>query len=156
MSGFMQEYGKTPARSTNGTSAAALPLPGSDGVRARVARGARCGRQEGGRRIALSADTFALPAGNLYYGLDVATWVDEGLVDRLHPWGKIRGQPPVDMGHYRGLVEGSRTELWPHLRVWDDGTDAAYNEYRKEALSLYDAGAAGLAIWDAATSTARA
>ena len=104
--------------------------------------------RKAGRRIALSADTFALPAGNLYYGLDVATWVAEGLVDRLHPWGKIRGQPPVDMGHYRGLVDGSRTELWPHLRVWDDGTDAAYNEYRKEALSLYDAGAAGLAIWD--------
>ena len=102
-----------------------------------------------GRRIALSADTFALPAGNLYYGLDLAAWVAEGLVDRLHPWGKIRGQPPVDMAHYRGLVDGSRTELWPHLRVWDDGTDAAYDAYRQEALSLYDAGAAGLAIWDA-------
>ncbi|MCY4377669.1 MAG: hypothetical protein OXC31_28250 [Spirochaetaceae bacterium] len=102
-----------------------------------------------GRRISLSADTFALPAGNLYYGLDVAAWVGEGLLDRLHPWGKIRGQPPVDMTHYRALVGGSRTELWPHLRVWDDGTDAAYDAYRTEALSLYDAGAAGLAIWDA-------
>ena len=86
--------------------------------------------RKSGRRISLSADTFALPAGNLYYGLDVAAWVAEGLVDRLHPWGKIRGQPPVDMAHYRGLVDGSRTELWPHLRVWDDGTDAAYDAYR--------------------------
>ena len=105
--------------------------------------------RKAGRRIAVSADTFALPAGNLYYGLDVAAWVAEGLVDRLHPWGKIRGQPAVDMAHYRGLVAGSPVELWPHLRVWDDGTDAAYDAYRQEALSLYDAGAAGLAIWDA-------
>ena len=28
------------------------------------------------------------------------------------------------MDYYRGVVEGTQTELWPHLRLWDDGTDA--------------------------------
>ena len=101
-----------------------------------------------GKRIALSATTFATELANLFYGLDPETWVKEGLVDRLIPWGKIRGMGPPDMDYYRGVVEGSRTELRPHLRIWNDGTDRVYNELRKEALLLYESGATGLAIWD--------
>ena len=56
--------------------------------------------------------------------------------------------PQIDMDYYRRLVEGSRTELWPHLTIRDDGSDRVYNDYRKEALWLYESGAAGIAVWD--------
>ena len=101
-----------------------------------------------GSRVALSVTTFSTELANLFYGLDPEAWVQEGLVDRILPWGDIRGLPTADMDYYRGVVEGTQTELWPHLRLWDDGTDAIYNEYRKKVLRFYDAGATGIAIWD--------
>ena len=44
--------------------------------------------------------------------------MQEGLVDRILPWGgDIRGLPTADMDYYRGVVEGTQTELWPHLQL---------------------------------------
>ena len=99
--------------------------------------------KERGKHIALLATTFATELANLFYGLDLETWVREGLVERLIPWGNIRGMPPIGMDYYRGLVAGSRTELWPHLRGRGDVADMC-----REALGLYESGAAGLAAWD--------
>ena len=102
-----------------------------------------------GKRIALSAVTFATPLANLYYGLDVETWVKEGLVDRLVPWGNVRGMPPVDLAYYRTITRDTATTFWPHLFRFTDSTIAVPgSDYMQEALEYYDAGARGLALWD--------
>ena len=103
-----------------------------------------------GKRVAISAVTLPTPLGNLYYGLDIETWVREGLVDRLVPWGNVRGMPPVDLGYYKGLTQGTSTTFWPHLFMFPDQSYMAKPgpDYVKQALECYDAGAAGLALWD--------
>ena len=103
-----------------------------------------------GKSIAISAVTFPTPLGNLYYGLDIETWVKEGLIDRLVPWGNVRGMPPVDLEYYRKITEATSTTFWPHLFVFVDSTVADPSPtYMREALEYYDAGAQGLAMWDA-------
>ena len=103
-----------------------------------------------GKRIALSAVTLPTALGNLYYGLDVETWVKEGLIDRLVPWGNVRGMPPVDLDYYMKLTEGTGTTVWPHLFIFRDASYAAKPgpKFVRDALKAYDAGVAGLAMWD--------
>ena len=100
------------------------------------------------KRLEISAVTLPTALGNLFYGLDVETWVNERLVDRLVPWGFVRGMPPVDLAYYGQLTEGSATSFWPHLSITGDGWGRDQNAYRREALACYDAGARGLALWD--------
>ena len=99
-----------------------------------------------GKRVAISAVTLPTPLGNLYYGLDVETWVREGLVDRLVPWGNVRGMPPVDLDYYKGLTQGTSTTFWPFVRT--HGGLGDYANCWRDALRFFDAGAAGLALWD--------
>ena len=103
-----------------------------------------------GKRIAISAITFPTALGNLYYGLDIETWVKEGLVDRLVPWGNVRGMPPADLDYYIKLTKGTSTTIWPHLFVFIDKTYMAKpgHDYKQDALDHYDKGAEGLAMWD--------
>ena len=106
-----------------------------------------------GKRIAISAVTFPTPLHNLYYGLDIDTWVKEGIIDRLVPWGNARGMPPVDLNYYAELTQGTQTTFWPHLFGFIDDSYIAKPgpEYLKQSLEFYDAGAAGLALWDQVT-----
>jgi hypothetical protein len=99
-----------------------------------------------GKRVAISAVTLPTPLGNLYYGLDVETWVREGLVDRLVPWGNVRGMPPIDLDYYKGLTQGTSTTFWPFVRT--HGGLGDYANCWRDALRFFDAGAAGLALWD--------
>lgn len=101
-----------------------------------------------GKRLAISAVTFPTPLGNLYYGLDVETWVQEGLIDRLVPWGLVRGMPAADLDYYSELIRGTSTTFWPFLPIHEDPSGPDYNSYRQDALEYYAAGAQGLAMWD--------
>ena len=74
--------------------------------------------------------------------------MSEGLVDRLVPWGMVRGMPLVDLEYYRQLTEGTPTSFWPHLSITGDGGGRSSLEYRRDALEYYDVGARGLAMWD--------
>ena len=104
-----------------------------------------------GKRLEISAVTLPTPLGNLFYGLDIETWVQQGLIDRLVPWGFVRGMPVVDLKYYRELTDGTSTTFWPHLSITGDGSGRSLNAYRKEALEFYDGGAQGLAMWDLLT-----
>ncbi len=106
-----------------------------------------------GKRLALSATTFPTAAGNLFYGLDLETWIAQGLVDRLTPYGITRLMHPVDVPYYAKLTQNTSCHLWPHLpagsiksRTLTMCSTAA--ECRQKALEYYEAGAEGLAIWD--------
>ena len=48
---------------------------------------------------------------NIYYALDVPTWVDEGLVDMLiaYPWREAE----IDVAYFGRLTAGDAGELLP-------------------------------------------
>ena len=99
-----------------------------------------------GRRVQVSAYVLNDVALCLSYGLDVATWVGEGLVDFIipYPW---HGNMQVDLAAFAGLTRatGCRTyaEVLPR--------QMSPAEYRERALACYRAGVDGLAFWDTDT-----
>ena len=98
------------------------------------------------KRLAISAVTLPNALGNLYYGLDVETWIKEGLVDRLVPFGLVRGMVEVDLAYYSEMTRGTSTTFWPFLPIYLK--DLSYHDLRKVALSYYDMGAQGMGVWD--------
>jgi len=100
-----------------------------------------------GKRLAISATTFPTALGNLFYGLDLETWVKEETVDRLVPWDSSRGMPAVDLPYYAKLTQGTACSFWPmipHPLI----ADPKVTEVRQKALEYYDGGAEGVAAWD--------
>jgi hypothetical protein len=79
---------------------------------------------------------------NLFYGLDLQTWVREGLVDRLvaYPWR----DKPLDVAAFVELVNGTSVEFFPDVMPRFMSADA----YRQRAAELYAAGVDGLCFWD--------
>lgn len=93
----------------------------------------------------------------LHAALDVETWVREGLVDylvlHLHVYREHDGSPYRDLVEaYARLAEGTRTrivaDIYPRRQP--------PRQYRKIAMTYYDAGADGLAFWDSFTRYYRA
>lgn len=103
-----------------------------------------------GRRLAISAVTFPNVLGNLYWGLDLETWVKEGLVDRLVPFGSVRGMTEVDLAYFSEITRGTQTTFWPFLPAYIQ--ELSFHDLRRTALSYYDMGARGVAMWDLTAS----
>ena len=101
-----------------------------------------------GKRIEITAISLANEALNLYYGLDVRRWLDEGLVDVLAPMGDVHGFPEVDLAYYRQLLQGRTCRFYPFLPV-----DCRFNTTGQiigGAHRYYAGGADGLSLWDCA------
>jgi hypothetical protein len=108
-----------------------------------------------GKRLELSATTHPSPQECLVFGVDLATWINEGLVDRLMPMGFSHGGPEVDFDFYVGLTKGTHCGFYPHLPfnvVVDDSgyhnIKANMNSALRFALRYYEQGATGLSVWD--------
>ena len=108
-----------------------------------------------GKRMQLSATTHPTPEECLFFGLDLKTWIQEGLVDNLTPMGFSHGGKEVDFGFYTGLVEGTQCRFCPHLPVNKEIRDGAYYDceirasgVREWALRYFQNGADGLCLWD--------
>ncbi len=150
VTGFMKEYGDDPRKldEWDETWLKYRRWPLTEFVRELRDRLDSVGNRLG-KKIAISAVTFPTQIANTYYGLDIETWVKEGLVDRLVPWGRVRGMPPIDLEYYKNITKNTTTTFWPHLFRFTDTTIAEpSNSYMREALDYYDAGAQGLAMWD--------
>ena len=84
-------------------------------------------------------------------GLDIATWIQEGLVDFLLPYARDEFNTParITMDDFSDLVQNSPCELYPEIsrmvRFFDEETAEGY---QRQALEAYAAGADGLSIWD--------
>ncbi len=85
----------------------------------------------------------------LFNALDVPAWIREGLVDylvlHLHMYGEHDGtsvQPKIR--EVTDLAKGTRTKV--HVDIYPRRMPP--RQYRKIAISYYDAGADGLAFWD--------
>ena len=103
----------------------------------------------------MSATTHPTPEECLFFGLDLKTWIEEGLVDNLTPMGFSHGGKEVDFAFYRGLTQGTGCRFFPHLpyskelrdgRVY--GTEPKIPAMRDYALRYLENGADGLCLWD--------
>jgi len=92
--------------------------------------------------IALSVHTLNDEPTNLFYGLDVESWIGEGLVNEVvaYPWN----DQPVDVDYYVQIVKNSSCKLFVELfpRNMEPG------EYQSKAIELYNKGVDGLCLWD--------
>lgn len=152
--GFQQEYGEDPRsldewderwlryRCCALTEFVRELRPELDGIGQRL-----------GKRLEISATSFPTAEGNLFYGLDLETWIAEGLVDRLTPYGMSRAMHPTDLQYYTKLTQDTPCSFWPHLPVHRASLTAA--EWRQRAVEYYEKGAEGLAIWDSDGMKAR-
>ena len=103
----------------------------------------------------IAATTHPSPAECLFFGVDLQTWVNEGLVDKLLPMGFSHGGPDVDPDYYLGLLRGTACKLFPFLPVGKQPRNGHYIDVapnpsvlRSTALHYYDKGVDGLAVWD--------
>ena len=110
-------------------------------------------REQGrSKPIEVSAIVMGLDEENLFNGIDVRTWVNEGLVDTLipyssHPnWGSNAESwtEPRDIAYWVGLTAGTSCRLAPNIMPRHLSSEA----YRRRAASLYDAGVENLYFWD--------
>ncbi len=103
------------------------------------------------KRLAISAVVFR-PEENLLHGMDLKTWIAEGLVDTIIPYSSsIRlnsYQPawdkPEDVDTFVSLVRGTQCRL--ALNLMPRGLTA--EEYHRKAHRLYGAGVEHLFFWD--------
>lgn len=119
--------------------------------------------------LRIGAVVPAEPAECRFYGLDVETWVREGLVDELIPFPDGHGERqiffdnlrmwcadpprhPIPLGYWAKVVAAhpapascaSDCDLLPALMP----RSMPSREYRRRAIEIYDAGAQGIFFWD--------
>ena len=105
-----------------------------------------------GKPIELSAWVLGSLEENLYYGLDLKAWVDQGLVDTLVPYTsaerlfswQMAWEEPKDVQAWLSLIQDKGCKL--ALNVMP--RDMSATQYRRKAHALYDAGVEHLAFWD--------
>ena len=105
-----------------------------------------------GKRLEISVTSFPAKDENLFFGLDLKTWIEEGLVDTLAPMGLSHASGPVEMDYYIGLTKGTKCRFYPFLSTGLDASGRrrprSASNFRELALKAYQAGADGLTIWD--------
>ena len=106
-------------------------------------------RRADGRRLALSACVLGTENDNLRYDVDIRRLVGEGLIDDVYVYKYNFGQTTRewDMRFFTDACRGTPTRVHPMFSV----VELADGDIR-DALSLYESAAAGLAFWDASES----
>lgn len=94
---------------------------------------------------------------NRRYGMDIATWVAEGIVDDLfitgHTYDRFglhreTGPEDLDFGYFNALPGRDRVRLWPMFYMWQNFHEDPKRHY--DAFTSYmDSGADGYCLWDA-------
>lgn len=111
------------------------------------------------KSISVSAVVLDTEESNLYNGLDLKTWVADGLVDTLIPYtskpnfdGASKAwTDPADAEYFVSLTNGTDCDL--ALNLMPRGLTA--EEYRGLAAPLYDVGVDNFFLWDADMFQAR-
>ena len=115
-------------------------------------------RDEGRSRVEITA-VVCRPGENLLHGMDLRTWIREGLVDTLVPYSSsVRlnsyfperiWDDPKDVEHFVSLVKGTKCELAMNLMP----RDLDIQEYYHLAHTLYQSGVERLFFWDGIART---
>lgn len=123
------------------------------------------GRQRGqNKKIAVSAVVEGTEAANKFFGCDLKTWAQEGLVDTLIPYvsdWEPRGGPGGDtapwtdaseLDYFIEAVAGTSCLLAPNLMPRHMSPEA----FRQRAATIYSAGIDHMFLWDCAGGYGRA
>ena len=109
-------------------------------------------KEQGRRRIEVSAIVMSTEEENLFNAMDLRAWVEEGLVDTLIPYTSepdLEGltdawADPRDIEFFVSLTKGTSCKLAPNLMPrW-----MSPETYRRRAAALYGAGVENLFLWD--------
>ena len=112
-----------------------------------------------GKRIEVSAIVTSSEEENLFYGLDLKTWIDEKLVDTLIPYSSNPDfnstvdswTDPGDAEYFISLTKDTECKLALNIMPREMKAQA----YRKRAASLYEAGVEYLFFWDSGLERAQ-
>lgn len=119
------------------------------------------GRAQGrNKRIEISAIVGGTEQENLVNGMDLAAWVDEGLVDTLIPYTSganydssvTAWTDPKQLEFFVNLVRGTSCVLAPNLMP----RHMTPEEFRHRAATVYSAGVEHMFFWDCAGGSGRA
>jgi len=97
-----------------------------------------------GRKLEIAHNVNPTRESNLQWGVDVETWVEEGLVDYLMPHPTVAKEAGKWIGWLVDLVRDTPIRLYPDL--YPRRQPPAASLY--SAQTLYDLGCDGLAMWD--------
>ena len=100
----------------------------------------------------LTAIVMSSKAENLYFAMDVETWIKEGLVDTMIPYSSAKRLDsskdswvnPKDAEFFYRITRGTKCKLALNLMPRRISAD----EYRRRAHVLYQAGAEHFFFWD--------
>ena len=109
------------------------------------------GKTRGGKRYSISAMTFPTKRGNDRFGLDVETWVNQGLVDQLSPIiGHFGNVQPLDIPYYGSLARAAKVRVYPCIIAWNlmEWTSGKPEDLCRLVTRWYQQGADGVAVWD--------
>ena len=103
------------------------------------------GSTPAGKRLQIVAHVLHNEETNLFFGLDLATWVAEGLVDTLiaYPWHS-HASDVIDLDYFARLCR--HTGVSWYVDLLPRRMEPA--DYLKEAQRIYGAGADGICLWD--------
>ena len=102
--------------------------------------------------IGITAVVMSSIEENYEFGLDLKTWVQEGLIDTLVPYSSVRGissrmvawDNPNDVVPFVQMTKGTACKLAPNLMP----RGISPEDYKRRADALYQAGVDNLFMWD--------
>ena len=161
MEGFLKEHGNDPReldeKDSNWLQYRSTIL--TDFMRDLRQKLGQLARRQGRKSpVALSAWVFGDDQENLLYGMDVPTWIREGLIDGVIPYTSADGlfswEPAWenigDVEHWLSLTRETNCELALNVMPRHLTTE----QFRRKAHQLYQAGVTYLAFWDSSKTWA--
>lgn len=108
-----------------------------------------------GRRMTLGARVFSTMEECLDMGLDVPTWIDQGLIDFLSPENTMYSDFNAGYAEFGALTRNSQCMLYPGLHPWISDrrrrimkSTMTPSNCRALAHTFYGAGADGISIYN--------
>jgi len=92
----------------------------------------------------VSAIVMSSEAENLYFAMDVETWVREGLIDTLIPYTSVKRLDPADAKFFLKITQGTQCKMELNLMP----RQLSPEEYRARDHRLYNAGVENLFLRD--------
>jgi len=102
------------------------------------------------KRLKMVVTTFATPADNKKFGLDVERWIDEKLIDQIGiAWFAYYTSglktKTGDTPYYSRITKGTDVKIYPFYVGWKM---KSANDIMSRVIRDYKQGADGIAIWD--------
>jgi lysophospholipase L1-like esterase len=102
------------------------------------------------RRLKLAVSTFATPADNKKFGLDVEKWIEEELIDQIGiAWFAFHTSglktKSGDTPYYARITNGTEVKIFPFYVGWKMSSAA---DTLSHVARDYEEGADGIAVWD--------